>query len=387
MEDPGAVKMDGYFGRPMTDAEYARMGGASLGGHMMAVSGVDTISGAMMGGETLDDIVMQNQKEMERRRGMHPQYMRQAGRQEGAMRRNPLMEFGSGANGDLDDFQFHSPVLTGHGAMLQNAMSRSAADVQAEGSRRNPPGHLTLNTHFGSVDGGYSALSHASPFHSGMPAVTPLDLDPNSAFDATGLSAHVAQSMSMGFPSAPLDTSPRADSRLLNQLGQPGVQHGLPNAPYPSAQAGFHGPMPSTQDPGGGGAQDTGPFNGHADGGAMEDVTNIPASERVRELRDDLGEADLFSQEQALAVKPRAGQSLDQAPKAPAGSSQGRKPGDDGPPSANPLGMYLADMDRVRFAPFLLTENRGRWGSAEWEHGDAAGADFPLPRNILLQRL
>lgn len=310
MEEPGAANMDGYFGRSMTEVDLARMGGTSIHGDMMAVTSIDTMAGGMIGGDTLDDIVLQNQKEMERRRSMHPAYARTvaAARQAGAdLRRTSLMEFGPGRNQDLDEYPFQSPVMASNGSLMANgAVSRSVPDQQPrEVTRRHPAGDLTLNTHFSGVDVPYSALSHASPFQSAIQSANPLDLETSPSFDVTGLSAQVANSMTMGFPSAGiLENVSGGQSSFMKHLNHSAVRQGIPpQMVYPRAHPSFAGAAQTSQDPGGGRLQKGNTFVELGEDNRGEGMSKQPPAERMDGVPGELEDTEMFLQDQTSTAR------------------------------------------------------------------------------------
>ena len=75
-------------------------GSASTSNHSEAA-----FSGMMTEGQTLDEIISQNNQEMLRRRTYQPPYRGSDG-QDTAMRRSPMLEFGSSVDNGLADFQF-----------------------------------------------------------------------------------------------------------------------------------------------------------------------------------------------------------------------------------------------------------------------------------------
>lgn len=308
MEEPGAANLEGYFGRSISDVDLVRMGGASLHGDVM---GMETVAGGMVGGDTLDDIVMQNQKEMERRRSMHPAYARAvaAARQAGPdLRRPSMLEFGPGRDQDMDEYQFQSPVMAGGGSLMANgAGSRSVPDQQGRDvSRRHPAGDLTLNTHFSGVDVGYSVLSHASPYQSALQSANPLDLETSPSYDVTGLSAHVANSMTMGFPSGGmLENASGGQSSFMKHLNQSAARQGMPpQMAYPSAHPSFTSAAQTPQDPGGGRLQKSNMFGEDNRG---EGISKQPPAERMEGVSREPEDTEMFLQDQnsTARVPPR----------------------------------------------------------------------------------
>ncbi|KAI9781026.1 MAG: blue light receptor [Peltula sp. TS41687] len=302
MEEPGAANMDAYFGRSLSDVDLVRMGGASIHADVMAVTGMESVAGGMVGGDTLDDIVLQNQKEMERRRSMHPAYARTvaAARQAGAdLRRTSLMEFGAGRDQDMDEFPFQSPVLAGNGSLMANgAVSRSVPNPPGRDiSRRHPAGDLTLNTHFaGAVDMGYSVLSHPSPFQSALQSANPLDLETSPSYDVTGLSAHVANSMNMGFPSSGMMEN--GQSSFLKHLNHSAVRQGIPpQMAFPSAHPSFASATQTPQDPGGGQLQENNRFVELGEDDRGEEITKRPPADRMEGVSRETEDTEMFLQD------------------------------------------------------------------------------------------
>lgn len=100
--------MNGYYDRQYAGVDQRRSMDA-FGPSNMAGLGLDQMEDTMMAeGQTLDDIINQNNSEIQRRRSSQHAPYRNSSRDTAidAMRRASMMEFGSDMNTDLNDFQF-----------------------------------------------------------------------------------------------------------------------------------------------------------------------------------------------------------------------------------------------------------------------------------------
>ena len=127
----------------------------------------------MMGGDSLDDIIMQNNKEIQRRQSLPRAYPPPE-----MDRRSSMMEFGP-SNTNLNGFQFGAP-------------STASGDPNL---RRQSTGELEMGGAYGDLSSGMNMGVHQIAF-SNMPGSEPLTIDANAPFP--GMPADMVQGM-MGY--------------------------------------------------------------------------------------------------------------------------------------------------------------------------------------------
>jgi len=149
--------------------------------------------GGPMGGQSLDDIVNQNSKEM-RRRSFPVQYNNSGNMRESDMGRSSMMHFGGAApNSPLDAFQFNQQTgQTGH-------MSNQRSGSRGSSLNQSPVhGGLSLQSGFGNSNTysnmGPPGSSYASPMHS----TTPNSINMSGQYNSSSLSMAMDMTDSMG---------------------------------------------------------------------------------------------------------------------------------------------------------------------------------------------
>ncbi|KAI9680825.1 MAG: blue light receptor [Caeruleum heppii] len=222
--------MEDYFRRQISEADLQRMGNGPGHGNLITMGGM----GDMVGGDTLDDIVMQNQKELLRRRSMQPPFARLSTGPPDDPGRTSMLEFGSGAHGSLDDYQFHPPppMADAHREGHMPGHPTSAAEHQST-PRPAPAGHLALDTQFPRYGPDFGGLSaHGTPYDSPLHPADHTTL--HGAYGSTGLSADIANSMSMGFPPSTLESVSSAHMSTMHPFTQSSMSQSYPQ---PGAEA------------------------------------------------------------------------------------------------------------------------------------------------------
>jgi PAS domain-containing protein len=142
----------------------------------------------MVGGDSLDDIIMQNSKEIQRRQSLPTAYPGQE-----VDRRSSMMEFGS-SNANINGFQFGAPP-TGPGD---------------PNLRRQSTGELEMAGGYGDLSLGMSMTGHQIGF-STMPGSEPLTIDTNVPFPR--VSADLVHDM-MGYGSIGIEDISEEDTGL-----------------------------------------------------------------------------------------------------------------------------------------------------------------------------
>ena len=180
--------MNGYYGQQYSGVDPRRsldtFGQSHVGG-----MGINQMEDTMMGeGQSLDDIINQNNNELQRRRNsLHPTYRTPArNNANDTIRRASMMEFSSGINADLNDFQFdpnpnnQPPVRNGDRSMLPLQNS-------SEPRKAQPRENLSLDTRYQPMSSGYDTMPGSATFASPM--------DPGSAMGLSATNQYLASNM------------------------------------------------------------------------------------------------------------------------------------------------------------------------------------------------
>ena len=216
---------------------------------MDAINSSEMHASGLMGNQTLDDILNQNNKELNRRRSFHQSSSYGAPNrmmQEQDPRRSSMMEFGSGSNSDLEGFQFDpAPAQSNTGMQRQGNIAQRRLDSQ-RARRQMSDENLGLNTNFSSMPSNYTPMSSASPYGQ--------SLNPGEALGYNMPSNFLANNMLMNMDFSPPDmenvnngaVTPRntyGHNNFTTSVTSPPISHGM--------SASIPGQM---RDPGGGNA-------------------------------------------------------------------------------------------------------------------------------------
>ena len=183
MDQANMGKMNGYYDSHYSAEDLRRVAEMSGNDAMMGIlhnNGMDP--SGMMGMQTLDDIINQN-KELQRRRSYHQMHSfgstraNQAQSQDQGPRRPSLLNFESGSSSELDGFQFDPTPsqsmsnLHGMGSLVHPRLNSQVAQ-RAESSE-----NLALNNHFQALSANYSSLPPSSAYPQPLRPSEPLGLD------------------------------------------------------------------------------------------------------------------------------------------------------------------------------------------------------------------
>ena len=224
---------------------------------MAGMDGMD--AGGMMHGDTLDDIIMQNNKEMERRRSVQ-QYRPDQTQQQSMPdpHRPSMLEFGSGSHGDLTGYPFDpSSANQGQGNLHRNSANLQAhgapQDRNPDGSRRQSAGSLALSTQFPSMPHNYNQMPPPPNFSS--PMHQELTMNPQDSYNTPGLATGLPGSMSMDFASDGMEhASASGDAMSMNIYGQHNYPSGLDSPHLANLGQPFSNSIHDSQDDPGGGS-------------------------------------------------------------------------------------------------------------------------------------
>ena len=250
MDQTRVGNMAGYYGQQYAMEDMGKMEDISSEAMVayMNANGVD--SSVMLGGHTLDEIINQNTKEMQRRQSFHQSQTFPANRvplDRDPRRTSSMLEFGGmGNNSELEGFQF-DPSAVQQNLGMQRPPSISQRRVDAQQHRRaDPPSNLALDTQFHNIGHGYTPMSSASPF----PQSAFNQPDPMSGLDMTPNYMNNNMLMGMNFSAGPLSRENSGDMSAMNMYPQ--TQMSPHMSASPMQQAIPHAMRSSLQDPGGG---------------------------------------------------------------------------------------------------------------------------------------
>lgn len=197
------------------------------GGEDMMMMGQDGMGGAMMGGQSLDDIVNQNAKAI--RRQSMPQQFGGAPNNMEDLRRISMMEYGASSPAtNMGNFQFNASPAMNQAAMMGGNRTPGHNQQQRPHSRRQSHGNLAINTQFGNATPNFNAAMSAN-------AVFQSPSHPQSGFDMNMDGAYIDPGMGM-----PMDYnidqnlgSTGGDMAHMNLYNQPQFTPGMMNSPMP----------------------------------------------------------------------------------------------------------------------------------------------------------
>lgn len=180
---------NGYYGAHYSPNHIQNMdqGGGADG--MMGIMGPDGMPPpAMMSGQSLDDIVNQNTKDMRRRSLPYNFHGNNAAGVEPNPRRLSMLDFADSTGSPLDGFQFDNPSASGIDGFMGGSTGIQGANDGADRTNSSVP--LALNTQFANqnfTSMGPPGSAYASPMHpsAGM------DMDVASPYLQSGLPMNV----------------------------------------------------------------------------------------------------------------------------------------------------------------------------------------------------
>lgn len=279
MDQTNVGNMNGYYESHYSTQEMQRVADmnsqeAMLG--MMASNAMDT--SGMVGGQTLDEIISQNSKELLRRRSYN--HMNSFGSspagQERDPRRSSMLEFGPGSNSDLDGFQF-DPAPTSSGMHRPGNIAQRRLDNHAI-RRQESADSLALNTHFQNLSSNYSPLPTSSPYRQSLNPPDSLSLDMSGTY--------LSNQMLMGleYSAGGLDHDNNGDVTPMPMFPQGAFTPNVTTSPLQQEISNsLRGPA---QDPGGGNT------NGHVENDAMDKIPNM----QMQNLQVNLSQSSMSMQ-------------------------------------------------------------------------------------------
>jgi hypothetical protein len=246
------MNMNGYYGQQYQSAEQPRPVGTNGAMQQSPVNrmapigmGSNNLDASMMfGGQTLDEIISQNNTEMmQRRQSIQTQYPSDRADQSNAMRRASMTEFVANPSGELSDFQF-DPVVR-HGVMGNGSGIMPGAQNGMDSRKRISRGNLaSIDTRFSSTRTGYDQIASAPVYHTSVGPNNPLGYDVQAPY------IPVSMGLSLDYMDTGMPQGTSGDVTPMNMYPQT-FQNAIVQSPInQSFSPATRGP---SQDPGGGG--------------------------------------------------------------------------------------------------------------------------------------
>ena len=240
---------------------------------MMVSNGMDPSH--MVGGQTLDEIINQNNKEMQRRRSYHQPNAYGSRGVENDSRRSSMMEFGSGNSDDLDGFQFDPPpVQTRNDMQRPNNILQRRIDSQ-RARHGESADNLALNTNFHNYGPDLNPHPSNSPYQhpSSSPYHRTLNPSESLGIDVTSYNMQNDMLMGMEYPVGSLDQQDTSGN--VTPINMFARNNFVPDLTASPIQQTLSNPTQGrVQDPGGGDGQ-----------GAVDKVPNMQVSDQMQNLQ------------------------------------------------------------------------------------------------------
>ncbi|KAL8803674.1 MAG: hypothetical protein Q9200_006117 [Gallowayella weberi] len=278
MDQTNFGDMARYYGRQFSVEEMQKVGEMDPG-TMMAYMGGDhamDLSG-MMGGQSLDEIIQQNSKEMQRRQSFHQSQTFPATRlppDRDPRRTTSMLEFGGpGHHGELDGFQF-DPSAVQQTAGMQRPPHLAQRRINSQPmQRREAPDDLALTTQFQNLGPSYHPMSSASPF----PTSSYDQSDPMSGLAMATNYMNNNMLMGVDYSAGGLHRQNSGDIGSMNMYTQNSMSPHMSTSPLQHQDV-SHSVRNPIQDPGGGSMDHIGdPGLNHSTQLRMEgSMSNLP---------------------------------------------------------------------------------------------------------------
>lgn len=280
MDQTNVGNLNGYYDRHYSSenlqAEINKQN-AMLG--MMGSNGMDT--SGMIGGQTLDEIINQNSKELLRRSSYN--HMNSYGSSEASQdhdpRRTSMLEFGSGSNSDLEGFQFDpAPSRTSAGLHRPGNIAQRRLDSQTA-RRRESNENLALNTHFQNLSSNYSPIPSSSPYSQSLNHSDSLNMD------MTGSYLPNTMLMGMNYSGNGMDHDDTGDVGPMAMFPPGNFAANVTSSPLQQTMS--NSLRRPGQDPGGGNT------NGPGDTEALDKIPNMQMSDQMQNLQVNLSQTSM----------------------------------------------------------------------------------------------
>ena len=226
MDQTNVGNMNGYYERNYSSEDLRRMSDAH--GHDTVMASMDSNGidpSGMISGPILDQMI-QNDKDMSRRRSFHHSnsFVESRSFHDPDPRRSSIMEFGSQDAGDLDGFQF-DPMSTSSHDSLQRSGSLAQRRLENQRARRQHSSEdLCLNTNFTSMGNTFSPIHNSSPYQN-------LHSSDSMGFDMFGNPMSQSMLMGMDFSAGGLENGTSSGVAPRNPYTANSFSAGLHSSP------------------------------------------------------------------------------------------------------------------------------------------------------------
>lgn len=286
MDPTNVGNMNGYYSRQYSADDLQRVAEMNNDG-MMGILGPNGMDpSGLMGGQTLDEIINQNNKELQRRRSynqMHA-YVATSMAQEHDLRRASMLEFGSGMNNTLDGFQF-DPTTSHPPAVMHRPGNLAQRRLESQSlGRRDSAETLALNTHFQSLSSNYSPIASSS-FQQSLAHAD------SHGLDLTG--NYMTNSMLMGldYSTGGLDPDDNGDVTPMTMFPQGSFAQDVTSSPL---QQTISDPMRGPEhDPGGGNLNGRGDHDEKLVNMQMTDQMTDPMADQLQNVPVNMSQASI----------------------------------------------------------------------------------------------
>ena len=219
--------MDGFYSRQYSASDLQRL--AQLHGQntMMSMMGSGGMGDTgMTGGQTLDEMITLNNKEIQRRRSYQQQYGLPRSNPEIDIdpRRTSMLEFGSPSSNELEGFQFDPSPVALNQSLPHGGIAQRRLDSQHVRRRESENG-LVLNTQFQDLGTGFTAMTDSPVYQQPLHPADSLDLDVANSY------APQDMGIDMGYSSARLEPDSNGDVMHMNLYSQPSFASPLTESP------------------------------------------------------------------------------------------------------------------------------------------------------------
>ena len=296
MDPPNTGNMNSLYGRQYSNDDLQRLAQVNSQNNMMGMMGQGNLDGSgMPGGQSLDEIINQNHKEMQRRRSYQQlQYGGSRTVQDVDPRRSSMMEFVSEGNTDLEGFQFDPPVGNGSNNSPHDLPRGSIAQRRLETRRRESGDNLALDTQFSNMAPGLNNLTQSPAYQQSLDPSDSLNLDVAGTFLPQNLG------MSMDFSGNNLHQDVSGNVTSMNIFSQanyaPGITTSAMRQDLPAAA------HPQHQDPGGGSSAN------REEQDMMDKMPNMQMSDRMQDMTPSAGQSNTSNRKgstiQAMSQQP-----------------------------------------------------------------------------------
>lgn len=262
-----------YYGRQYSADDLQRLANMNNDTVLdrMGSGGMNTST--MVGVSSMDEMMLQNEKELQRRRSFHHSDSYNSNRSFCEdPRRSSMMDFGSGGNGELEGFQFDPSSMLSHNR-LQRSNSLAQRRFENQRARRQLSNeNLVLNTDFSGMTPQFSPIPTSSPYGGNLNPSDPMGFDMSNHYMNDNMM------MGMDFSGAPPEDGGNgsmmqnvgfSNNNFSNHLSSSPIQQTIPNAL-----------SEEVDDPGGGIA--TGSLGPQS---MMERLPNMRVSEQMQNLQ------------------------------------------------------------------------------------------------------